>query len=283
VPYWLSLSSDTTGHPTTWGWENSSDGNDQLAFQQDGGPWTLYTGSMFPRDLAFELYAEEGILLSPPAGGDDVCVGGPNNGLPCTKNADCTAANFCGMKNRYISVTPANPGQQTVLQITALTLPPQLAAFVGDVWYAAAPAVVNENPAPGPTMKAATLACAGGDLRDWGAEGLVHITGAIIVPGATYEVRHCLSGGVSCSSALVVGTNKHGDVVAPLVTLQPNFQDISAMVSKFQAQPGAISKSRAQMQANVPNPANNINFLDISAVVGAFQGQVYGFPAAGCP
>jgi hypothetical protein len=230
----------------------------------------------------------------PSLSGNDVCAGGANNGLPCGQVSDCPGGQ-CGTKNRFLSFVQATSATAsagpTLIRVkvvdvpTVPWLPAALATTIeGDIWWAGAPVVVNENPAPGPTLKVAPLVCTPPVPIDWTTHGLVHLYGAAITPGTRYEIANCNSTAEStCSAPIVIVNPKHGDVVAPFLTLQPNFQDISAMVGKFQAQPGAISKSRAQMQPNVLNPANNINFLDISAVVGAFQGAAYGFTGTSCP
>ena len=54
--YWLLISNDTTGHPTIWGWEESGEGDGQLAWTHDGGPWGSY-----PADTAFVLFTRDSI------------------------------------------------------------------------------------------------------------------------------------------------------------------------------------------------------------------------------
>jgi len=227
-----------------------------------------------------------GQFAGPP--GADLCYNGTTAGAPCSQNSDCPGGSFCHTRNRYLNITP-DPLciAPSVIQVKAISLPAAYAAFVNDIWYAGVPAVVSEQPLPpGLTLKVAVMAaCGTGELRNWGAEGNLNLSGAIVMPGGRYEVRHCNDAtGAVCGPPLTIETAKHGDVVPPLVTLNPNFGDISAMVAKFQSAPTAISKSRSQMQPAVVNPANNINFLDISVVVGAFQGQQYSQAAPpACP
>jgi len=244
-------------------------------------------GSEFGDGILSILCSDTGSTTSPTAG-NDTCQGGGNNGLPCSGSADCPGG-ACQTKNRFVSVTPSlvatAAADPSVIQVTAVTLPGALSAFNGDVWYADAPLVSNEGP-PGGTFKSAKLACGTGSLRDWGAEGLVHLWGPIIVPGGTYHVRACAGVGVSCSEPpLIVNTAKYGDCV-PLTggASQPNFIDISAVVTKFQGvSPSAISKTRAQMQPKTLNLAVNVNFLDISDVVNAFKGFPYPYAGDPCP
>jgi hypothetical protein len=247
-----------------------------------GGGHELGEGTL----STLELLARTSCIVS-PNWGDDKCIGGMNQNQPCSRHADCPGSS-CHTKNRYVSVVPSivatASGPPTVIQVKAAALPASMSALVGDVWYAGAP-VVRPNGPPGGTFKAAQLQCGTADLRDWSTEGLVHFYGAIIVPGATYEVRACTAvDGVCSEPPLTVQTAIFGDVVPPLGIGQPNFIDISAVVTKFQGtNPAAISKTRAQMQPNVLNTSANVNFLDISEVVHAFQGFPYPFPGAACP
>ena len=84
----------------------------------------------------------------------------------------------------------------------------------------------------------------------------------------------------SYSASLNVPTGKWGDVTDPVNVT--NFQDISALIAKFQGAVGAIGKTRVDLEPNIPNRI--VNFLDIAQDVGAFQGRAYPFagPCA-CP
>jgi RHS repeat-associated protein len=46
--HWLVIVNDTSGHPTTWGWESTAAGDGNLAWSHNGGPWGNY-----PADTAF--------------------------------------------------------------------------------------------------------------------------------------------------------------------------------------------------------------------------------------
>ena len=61
----------------------------------------------------------------------------------------------------------------------------------------------------------------------------------------------------------------HGD---DPTALQPDFNDIAAMVQKFLAAPGAPIKAVAQLQPNCVFPDRPIDFKDIAAAVVAFLG-----------
>ena len=67
-------------------------------------------------------------------------------------------------------------------------------------------------------------------------------------------------------------------------TLRPDVDDISAVVDKFKDVSGAVSKARAQLYTNVPNPSASVDFSDIAACVDAYKGQSYPFPGpSNCP
>lgn len=60
VAYWLVIKNNTTGHPSTWGWEFSGDGDGTVAVMVDGGPWSLDVG-----DLAVEMFTDGSAIGSP--------------------------------------------------------------------------------------------------------------------------------------------------------------------------------------------------------------------------
>jgi hypothetical protein len=77
-----------------------------------------------------------------------------------------------------------------------------------------------------------------------------------------------------------VDTGLWGDVWGqfrsdPGAPAQPDFNDIAAMVRKFQALPDAPLKSVAQLQPNTALPDRPIDFKDIAANVEAFLGHPY--------
>lgn len=189
--------------------------------------------------------------------------------------------------NRYLRLQPGSPGMQTAVRVRLTNLN-GFGGFNGQVRYLGPPSNHSDNTTPPSTFKGSKLQCTP-HFRDWGAEGTVHVYGAEIVPGSTYEVQQI---GTVCgvavedgySDALSLTTQKWGDVVAPFGVGQPTFADISAVVGKFQGSATAVVKSLAQLQPNVPDPSAGINFADISAAVSSFQGASYSFtgPSA-CP
>lgn len=76
-------------------------------------------------------------------------------------------------------------------------------------------------------------------------------------------------------------TGKWGDVVEPFYDAtsnpaQPDFADISAVVSKFTAEPTAPIKASAQLAGNATHPNRPVDFKDIKVAVGAFMGTSFG-------
>ena len=65
---------------------------------------------------------------------------------------------------------------------------------------------------------------------------------------------------------------------------QPDYADIAAVVSRFMNQDSVVTRVQAQLQPNVPNPANRIDYIDIFNCADAFKGSAYPFigPTA-CP
>jgi len=71
--------------------------------------------------------------FDPPTVGDNTCqTSGADTGIPCSTDADCTEPAECGLKSRYISITPANPGEATSIRVRVLTAPQFDGSPVGD-------------------------------------------------------------------------------------------------------------------------------------------------------
>jgi hypothetical protein len=128
--------------------------------------------------------------------------------------------------------------------------------------------------------------------HDWTAEGYFHVVGADILPNSAYELENlserCAGEEDTCqlvSAASWIGTGKFGDVVAPFdppAEEQPNAIDVTSIVNKFRALPGAPSRIWTQLQPNVPDWNADINALDVVAGVDAFRGFAYPYSGP-CP
>jgi len=204
-----------------------------------------------------------------------------------------------GTGNRYINfVAQANatgPAIEAIrvkfVSLDGFSLPTPDYLWVGEPFNAPD----EDSSAPGQTFKVAPLTCVP-VFRDWSTLGPIAVYGAEITPGSTYEVQRAFQ---SCgdladegcfSPPLEIVTGKFGDV-APvwayeLISPQPDFNDIAALVSKFLASPGAPKKSVCQLQPNIVFPDRAIDFRDIAADVQAFLGVSYGSAFLGpcaCP
>jgi len=226
--------------------------------------------------------------VAPPdaTAGDDTCFNGNTNlGTPCSSNADCTSPAVCGLKSRYLAVTPGIDGTTAFkIKVTILTMP-QFPTRVGQMWWAGAPAPLS-NP-PGAALTKSLLVCNKPDAAviAWPA-GTLYLYGTAIVPNATYQVQMCDETNTNCSLPLVVGTSIWGNVVSPHNAA--NFADISAVVDKFRNLATAPSMPRADLvgtgnpgQPSTPN--QTANFADVSAAVDAFRTFPYGFTVPACP
>jgi hypothetical protein len=111
--------------------------------------------------------------------------------------------------------------------------------------------------------------------QNWESFGLLHVTGAEIVPSSVYRVELIAANG-SVSPTLEVRTTRWGDVVGATYALPPqgrvNFDDISSIIAKFKSAPGAPIKARALLAWDIPVLDPDFTFLQVSAVVDAFKG-----------
>jgi len=194
-------------------------------------------------------------------------------------------------KNRYLSIVPRNAAGMTALRVTLTDLPAPFESMEGLDRWVGEPQLVEESPTlPDPPFKAAPLVCEP-VYRDWGAEGTIHVFSDAIVPNATYSVQaifdDCdVNRDCDYSPLLDVPTQVWGDVIAPFWApdnqAQPNFADITAIVSKFKDEPGALVKVVADLSPGSVDAI--VDFRDISDDVDAFKGRTYpyGGPTA-CP
>jgi len=185
---------------------------------------------------------------------------------------------------RYVRFeAPGGTGEEairvTIVDLDGFALPSPNTLFVGPSFDAPD----EDASLPGRTFVAAPLQCEV-HFQTWSPLGPVSVYGAEIVPASRYRVQRayssCLAtGGESCySAAVTITTGKFGDVASVFhggPTPQPDFNDIAAVVQKFQAGPGAPSKALAQLIPNVVFPDRTIDFKDIAADVSAFAGTAY--------
>ena len=214
-------------------------------------------------------------------------------------------------KNRYVSFTPANPGESTALRVTLSNLPAPFNAFDGTEMWVGEPRVYCENsgqdippaegcgPAgglPSLTFLAAPLQCTP-LFRDWGSDGPLHVFGDAIVPDARYQIQAinqgCYDADVpNFSAALGVTQSKWGDVCGS----GPGggacrgvadgrvevIQDVLGLIDKF-VNINSLQKASADLDPGTPDQKVTI-IGDALFALDAFQGA--SFPFAGptpCP
>jgi len=227
--------------------------------------------------------------------------------------------------NRYIRVEVLSEEwpEDMVLRVKVISLD-GYAVPAPDYLYVGAPSAAPEEDAakPGQVFTAAPLSCEP-YAHNWRVEGAIAIYGAEILPGSTYEVQaafaNCLDlANESCWALPVttIETLAYGDVwpifAAPGNPPQPDFNDVAAMVRKFQSAPSTCTggandrlpcagggdcpdgtcavtaplKAMAQLQPNSVFPDRPIDFKDIATDVAAFRGATYSSANVGpctCP
>jgi len=233
------------------------------------------------------------LSLGPPAPttGDNTCqTTATDLGTPCNTNADCTVpGSACGLKSRYLSITPTNAAIAggTSIQVEVVTMP-QFPSMVGDIYYAGVEVSVPNS--PNPALRGAPLQCTTTPNSQTWTTGVLHLWGQAIVPGSTYNIRMCDPSGTNCSAVpLLVATAKWGDVIRGFGGgSQPNFGDVSAIVAKFGNVTSAPSTPRTdivgpQAPATPNTPNQGTNFADVSNDVSAFSGFPYPYTVLACP
>lgn len=192
-------------------------------------------------------------------------------------------------KNRYLTFIPGNnPGREVAYRVT-LVDSNLFSSWEGKGWWVQAPVTVSENsgtsfPTPNPSFKAATVGC-NPAYTDWSGFGTVHVSGAEIVPSATYHIsaiaKECNPADLDNYTApLVRTTAKWGDIVGDCTTnpcSPPNGivdgWDITAVLDKFMNKSWAVIKARADIDPNVPD--RFIQSTDIAFVQDAFNNKPY--------
>jgi len=227
--------------------------------------------------------------LPPPTTGDNTCqTSAMDTGIPCSTDADCTEPAECGLKSRYISITPANLATPASIRVRVLTAP-QFPGIVGHVFYAGPEQSIPNS--PNPALRGAPVVCTATPHSQVWTTGVLHLFGASIVPSphnggvTTYAVAHCDANGDNCSTELIVETAKWGDVVRQFTAAQPNFADINSIVQKFGNLASAPSIPRVDLVGSGAQSTPNqvANFADISADVDAFRGFPYPYAVTACP
>jgi hypothetical protein len=214
-------------------------------------------------------------------------------------------------KSRFISfVVPNQEVGLTSLRVLMVSLhhvaPPYNAGpsipftiFEGKSVWVGPPANYIESTSTNVPFKAAWTQCTP-HYQDWSNVGLLHVTGAHIVPSSIYHVQQlsigCQGQETNCdgiSPPLEIRTTRWADVADPFnppsLTTQPNLSDATSLVSKFRSALGAIIKARAFLVANTvfgeittDTLSNDMGFTHIAAVVDAYRGGGYPYQMGKC-
>jgi hypothetical protein len=158
---------------------------------------------------------------------------------------------------------------------------------IGDVWWAGPEVSVNN--APQSALRGAQLECTATPHAQVWTNGFLHLFGTAIVPESRYEVRTCDADGSVCSLPLVIDTGNRGDVIRSFGGGgQPNFQDIYAVVTKFQGSFSGPDTPRSDLvgtgNPGEPSTPNQVaNFADVSACVSSFSGIQFHYTVPACP
>jgi len=194
--------------------------------------------------------------------------------------------------NRYLRFTaspPRNGVTDEVIRVRIVALD-GFSEPETDTFYLGLPFEAPEENSSQPelTFVAAPLQCDSYG-HNWASEGVISAFGVEIMPNSTYEVQRAadfcpdlLTNEACWSPPLTITTAAYGDIAPdyagdPNAAVQPDFNDIAAMVQKFLADPGAPIKAVCQLQPNVVFPGRPVDFHDISFDVSAFLGEPYPF------
>lgn len=237
-----------------------------------------------------------------------------------TYGGSCPVSNPDGLKSRFLSVVVPNAGQggptgASAIRVAMVSLqhpaPPNASSHpapdfssyeagptctdpIGCERWVGAPRAYAEASGASGVFYAASLQCSP-YYHDWGALGLVHVTGSEIVPSSEYDFEvlssTCMGSEDTCADVLPavrLATLRHGDVAAPFGSPsgapQPDALDVVAMVNRFRNIANAPTKPSAKLQPNSIDLLTDVNALDITTTVDAFRGFAYPYsgPCA-CP
>ena len=309
----LSTCSSSAQDSTIAVYEGVCGGLVEIACGEDGGCASaglpaicltdLVIGQTYYVQIAARTPADRGIYSL-----DLECSCAPACADTCCEPTDAADDDGEPLDNsRYIAFVSANPGRQTAVRVTFLSLyepqppntpgpKPDFSAFNGQVRWVGPPQDFQESDAIPFTFRASTLQCEP-YFQDWGAEELVYITGPEIVPSSVYQLQfvdeHCLAAQVGedgFSTPLLVQTARWADAALPVQDPeapspnQPNILDVSALVDKLKGIVTAPPRVRAQLQPDAPEPASPMNILDVATGVDALKGFPYPFSGPSpCP
>ncbi len=305
--------------------DNGSESGSAYVFRWNGTSW-IQKETLLPSDGAPGDRFGHGVSVS----GQTILVGanfdddsGIDSGTAYVFTASCPSSsaprieqvvNALGVevdstKNRYLSFTAGNPGQQQAIRIKTISVPAGFEGWIGSTFWVGVPTQLSElsgkDDNTPPTFPRSLVECALTDtlfLTDWASRGTIHVTGPQIVPGATYEIavvnKACnttTEDSFPPESTVVLDTSRWGDVAGPFSAVDQTWTapdatvsvafDVVAILDKFKNAPTAPRKSRADIQ---PHPVDaKITIVDVTRALDAFSGAPFPFapadPTTPCP
>ncbi len=239
-------------------------------------------------------------------------------GDPCLAEGTCNASGVCVAaqdagstcpKPRFVSFAPTTGTTSSAYRVKLVSLhhpnPPytvgsvtDFSAYEGEYRWVGEPRSYPESSADPTPLFASRLQCAA-YYRDWSPVDLLYVSGAEVVPSSSYELWSIPEGldpgnPDNYSYVGLLDTARWGDSSTPFnppsSSVQPDFGDVSGLVSKFKSAQGAPVKARALLVGSDPGGLGLISmpedfgFTHIAACVDAFKGL--GYPHLGpqpCP
>jgi choice-of-anchor B domain-containing protein len=231
------------------------------------------------------------ILLSDMVGGLFVFDVSEILGPSCPPPAPPEVSPTYAARNRYLTMTPAEPGVKTALRVTLVDMPPPFEGLEGTHRWVDEPIAVQDATVPPTAYMVAQLRCTPRFI-DWGTLGVVHIADEAIVPGGRYRIdairglcARSVAANFSPPSPDIPTSLVWADIVGNDTAMpdgQVNALDVVAIVNKFRQEPGAPSLLEADLFPAQPDQV--VNALDVTVSVDAFRGLGYPFPGpAPCP
>ncbi|MBI1825293.1 MAG: hypothetical protein HY287_04875 [Planctomycetes bacterium] len=213
-----------------------------------------------------------------------------------------------GDKNRYLSIGAPDRGEAYAIRVKLTSLmhpnppnlpqypPPDFSAYEGQYRWAGPISTYCETfhfppPCPGNDSQymVANTQCSP-LYSDWHADssgGVLHITGADIIPSSIYEVDlvplSCQGNESSCAdvvSYVTLRTARLGDTAppfqqpSPASLSQPDISDVAAEVDKFKTILG-LGELTAFVDVHPRIPTGVVNISDVSTCIDAFKNLPY--------
>ncbi len=248
------------------------------------GPWSAVAPVCSTSNMAFELITDVIGYGDPDEDGD-----GYPDSCTCETVNGALADPSGSPQSRYLAFSVLDAmgvGARQAIQIELIDLLGFPSGNTRKLWVGPLREYPDEyTDQPGLTFGGCGLSCEP-VFTDWSTVGLLQVFGGEIVPESRYAVRiveDCCEDldDPSCySTPLIIDTGVWGDIWPPFqgdpgAPPEPDFNDIAAMVRKFQEFSDTPIKPVAQLQPNTALPDRHIDFKDIAANVAAFVANPY--------